>query len=58
MQPALCAARTTGPSISAGRSKYRYYGGTVYKVKDVVESDNVPPADKMINVQVAADVKG
>jgi hypothetical protein len=38
----------TGPSMSAGRSKYRYYGGTVYKIKDVVKATDVPDASKLL----------
>jgi len=37
-----------GPGLSTGRSKYRYYGGTVYKVQKVATSDAVPAADKML----------
>jgi lipoprotein-anchoring transpeptidase ErfK/SrfK len=38
----------TGPSMSAGKSKYRYYGGTVYKVRDVVQAEEVPDVGKML----------
>ncbi len=38
----------TGPSLDAGRSKYRYYGGTVYKVKETVRAADVPDASKLI----------
>lgn len=38
----------SGPGMSAGRSKYRYYGGTVYKVKDVVKADSVPDESKLL----------
>jgi lipoprotein-anchoring transpeptidase ErfK/SrfK len=38
----------TGPGMSAGRSKYRYYGSTVYKVKNVVRAADVPDASKLL----------
>jgi lipoprotein-anchoring transpeptidase ErfK/SrfK len=38
----------SGPSMSAGKSKYRYYGGTVYKVQEVVKASDVPDASKLL----------
>jgi lipoprotein-anchoring transpeptidase ErfK/SrfK len=37
-----------GPGLSSGRAAYRYYGGAVHKVQNVVTAESVPPADKMM----------
>jgi hypothetical protein len=38
----------SAPNLSASRNKYRYYGGTVYKVKKVVKAEEIPPEDKLV----------
>jgi lipoprotein-anchoring transpeptidase ErfK/SrfK len=38
----------SGPGLNAGRTKYRYYGSTVYKIKEVARAADVPDASKLL----------
>ena len=40
-----------GPALSAGRARYRYYGGTVYKVAKVAKSTNPAETDVWYQIE-------